>query len=89
MSTEDARAALDLGADYISFENIKTSKRYLDFSQITAITNEIPQNYKNKLVLATDSGSYDTLMQVLRKADISAAQPRYPNVKTADVIKIS
>lgn len=88
MSAEDARAALDLGADYISFENIKTSKRYLDFSQITAITNEIPQNYKNKLVLATDSGSYDTLMQVLRKADISAAQPRYPNVKITDIIKM-
>ena len=88
MSAEDARAALDLGADYISFENIKTSKRYLDFSQITAITNEIPQNYKNKLVLATDSGSYDTLMQVMRKADISAAQPRYPNVKITDIIKM-
>ena len=88
MSTEDARAALDLGADYISFENIKTSKRYLDFSQITTITNEIPLNLRNKLVLTTDSGSYDTLMQVLRKADISAAQPRYPNVKTADVIKM-
>lgn len=88
MSAEDARAALDLGADYISFENIKTSKRYLDFSQITTITNEIPLNLRNKLVLTTDSGSYDTLMQVLRKADISAAQPRYPNVKTADVIKM-
>ena len=88
MSAEDARAALDLGADYISFENIKTSKRYLDFSQITAITNEIPQNYKNKLVLSTDSGSYGTLMQVLRKADISAAQPRYPNVKITDIIKM-
>jgi phosphoribosylanthranilate isomerase len=88
MSAEDARAALDLGADYISFENIKTSKRYLDFSQITTITNEIPLNLRNKLVLTTDSGSYDTLMQVLRKADISAAQPRYPNVKTTDVIKM-
>jgi phosphoribosylanthranilate isomerase len=88
MSAEDARAALDLGADYVSFENVKASKRYLDFSQITAITTEISQNYKNKLVLSTDSGSYDTLMQVLRKADISAAQPRHPNVKTTDVIKM-
>ena len=88
MSADDARAALDLGADYISFENVKTSKRYLDFSQITAITAEIPQNYKNRLVLATDSGSYDTLMQVLRKADISAAQPKFPNIKTTDVIKM-
>ena len=35
MSAEDAMAALDLGADYISFENVKTSKRYLDFSQIS------------------------------------------------------
>jgi phosphoribosylanthranilate isomerase len=88
MSAEDAMAALDLGADYISFENVKTSKRYLDFSQITTITSESPQNHRNKLVLSTGSGSYDTLMQVLRKADISAAQPRYPNVKTADVIKM-
>jgi phosphoribosylanthranilate isomerase len=88
MSAEDARAALDLGADYISFENVKTSKRYLDFSQITAITTEISQNHRNKLVLSTDSGSYDTLMQVLRKADISAAQPKSPNVKTTDIIKM-
>jgi len=88
MSADDARAALDLGADYISFENVKTSKRYLDFSQITAITSEIPQKYKNRLVLATDAGSYDTLMQVLRKADISAAQPKFPNIKTTDVIKM-
>ncbi len=88
MSADDARAALELGADYVTFENVKTSKRYLDFSQITTITAEIPQNYKNKLVLSTDSGSYDTLMQVLRKADISAAQPRYPNVTITDVIKM-
>jgi len=88
MSADDARAALELGADYVTFENVKTSKRYLDFSQITRITAEIPQNHKNKLVLSTDSGSYDSLMQVLRKSDISAAQPRYPNVTTTDVIKM-
>lgn len=87
-SAEDARAALELGADYITFENVKTSKRYLDFSQITTITAKIPQNHKNKLVLSTDSGSYDTLMQVLRKAGISAAQPGYPNVQVSDVIKM-
>ncbi|MFM7457154.1 MAG: hypothetical protein ACKO3R_00625 [bacterium] len=88
MSAEDARAALELGADYITFENVKNSKRYLDFSQITTITAEIPQNHKNKLVLSTDSGSYKTLMQVLRKAGISAAQLRYLNVKTTDIIKM-
>ncbi len=87
-SAEDARAALELGADYITFENVKTSKRYLDFSQITTITAEIPQKHKNKLILSTDSGSYDTLMQVLRKAGISAAQPKYPNIKATDVIKL-
>lgn len=87
-SAEDARAALELGADYITFENVKTSKRYLDFSQITTITAEIPQKHKNKLVLSTDSGSYDTLMQVLRKAGINSAQPKYPNIKATDVIKM-
>jgi phosphoribosylanthranilate isomerase len=88
MSADDARAALDLGADYISFENIKTSKRYLDFSQITKITTEIPKNHRNKLILSTDSGSYNTLMRVLRKADISAAQPKYTDIKIADIIKM-
>lgn len=88
VSAEDARAALDLGADYISLENVKNSKRYLDLSQIIQMASLLPHEHKHKLVIETDSGSYETLMQALRKAEINALQYKFAALRMADVIKM-
>ena len=66
-SADDAKMALDLGADYISFDHISFSKRFLDFSQITAILNNLSSAQKRKVILATDMSGVDSLSQFLKK----------------------
>ncbi|NQY80606.1 MAG: hypothetical protein HRT47_09860 [Candidatus Caenarcaniphilales bacterium] len=87
-SADDAKMALELGADYISFDHISFSKRFLDFSQISAILDTLSAAQKRKVVLATDMSGVDSLSQFLKKSEIRIIEPVRPAMKNSDIMKI-
>lgn len=87
-SADDAKIALDLGADYISFDHMTSSKRFLDFSQIAAIVSKLSPTQKRKVILATDMSGLDSLTKFLNKVDLRAIETVHSAMKNSDILKI-
>ena len=87
-SADDASTAIDLGADYISFDHINSSKRFFDFTQISAIAENMSVNQRRKMVLATNMTGYDSLLHFLTKSEIKMIEPSNNCLQPSDLMKL-
>ena len=87
ISLEDAKMALQLGADYISLDHISNSKRFLDLGQITTIMSGLNPSQKKKVILANDMQAVNSLLQFTKKVGIRLIEPTTDSLGDADLQK--
>lgn len=70
----DAKNALNLGADFIGFINIKSSPRYLELEDITKITDQLSEEERFKAVLLSEETSLDKLINHASRVGVKHIQ---------------
>lgn len=80
----DAKNALALGADYIGFNNLKSSPRFLTLDQINEIAQDFSNDEKAKSVLLTDEPNIDEINNDCSLLGFKKVQP-YGSYKINDL----
>ncbi len=83
----DAKNALQLGADYIGFNNISGTTRYLTCKEIDEITANLNAEEKAKVVLLTDFDAADSLISLASNLQINIIQP-YASLSSKDLVSM-
>ena len=83
----DAKNALNLGADFIGFNNIDYSPRFLKINEIEEISRELSDSERSKSVLLTQEESIDGIVSNCAKAGFKIIQP-YANISSSDLNKL-
>lgn len=83
----DAKNALNLGADYIGFINISSSPRHITTQEIGEIFECLTNEERKKIVLLTDTGSVDTLVNICSDFNIKNIQP-YGSLSVNDLNRL-
>lgn len=73
----DAKNALNLGADFIGFNNISSSPRYMDLDAIEEIVKDFNDNERLRSVLLSEESSINALIESLQKLGLKIVQPYY------------
>ena len=71
----DAKNALQLGADYIGFVNIKNSPRFITGQEIEEIFVELTDEERLKAVILTELDTIDGIMDLCTSIGIKFVQP--------------
>ena len=74
----DAQKALKLSADYMGFNNIKGTKRFIDVVDIMDIVNRVPESLRDKCVLLAKEQDILEIVKLAKSMGISAIQPYLP-----------
>lgn len=86
----DAYMALKLGADFLGFNNIKRSKRFIDIVDIKEIVKRMPESCRNKYVLLAEDVDLQSIIKTAKSLNINSIQPYVtnPSITDADYIKV-
>ena len=79
----DAYVALKLGADFLGFNNIRSSKRYIDLIDIKDIVARTPESLRDKLVLLAQDQDLKSIVKTAKSLGINIIQP-YLNIPAPD-----
>ena len=74
----DAQKALMLSADYMGFNNIKGTKRFMDVADIVEIVNRVPESLRDKCVLLAREEDIMDIVKLAKSMGITAIQPYIP-----------
>jgi phosphoribosylanthranilate isomerase len=86
----DAYMALKLGADFLGFNNIKRSKRFIDILDIKDIVERMPESLRDKCVLLAEDVDLQSIIKTAKSLNINSIQPYItnPTITDADYIKV-
>ena len=70
----DAYMALKLGADFLGFNNIKRSKRFIDILDIKDIIQRMPESLRNKCVLLAEDVDLENIVKTSKSLNIISIQ---------------
>lgn len=86
----DAYMALKLGADFLGFNNIKRSKRFIDIVDIKDIVQRMPESLRDKCVLLAEDVDLQSIIKTAKSLNINSIQPYVtnPTITDADYIKV-
>ncbi|MFM7457153.1 MAG: phosphoribosylanthranilate isomerase [bacterium] len=82
--------ALKLGADFLGFNNIKRSKRFIDIIDIKDIVQRMPESLRDKCVLLAEDVDLQSIIKTAKSLNINSIQPYItnPTITDADYIKV-
>ena len=80
----DAYMALKLGADFLGFNNIKRSKRFIDILDIKDIIQRMPESLRNKCVLLAEDVDLENIVKTAKSLNITSIQPYITNPTLTD-----
>jgi phosphoribosylanthranilate isomerase len=80
----DAYMALKLGADFLGFNNIRRSKRFIDIRDIKDIVQRMPESLRDKCVLLAEDVDLQSIIKTAKSLNISSIQPYITNPTTTD-----
>ncbi len=85
----DAYMALKLGADFLGFNNIRRSKRFIDILDIKDIVQRMPESLRDKCVLLAEDVDLQSIIKTAKSLSINSIQPYItnPTITDADYIK--
>jgi phosphoribosylanthranilate isomerase len=86
----DAYMALKLGADFLGFNNIKRSKRFIDIIDIKDIVQRMPESLRDKCVLLAEDTDLQSIIKTAKSLNINSIQPYItnPTITDADYVKV-
>jgi len=86
----DAYMALKLGADFLGFNNIRRSKRFIDIRDIKDIVQRMPESLRDKCVLISEDVDLQNIIKTAKSLNINSIQPYItnPTIADADYIKV-
>lgn len=84
----DAKNALSLGADFIGFNNIESSPRFLTVEQIKQILLDLNEGEKQKAVFVSSDALVDNITEICSGLNIKNIQP-YGEYKPKDLRSLS
>jgi phosphoribosylanthranilate isomerase len=86
----DAYMALKLGADFLGFNNIKGSKRFIDIIDIKDIIERMPESLRDKCVLLAEDVDLQSIIKTAKSLNITSIQPYItnPTITDADYVKV-
>jgi phosphoribosylanthranilate isomerase len=86
----DAYMALKLGADFLGFNNIKRSKRFIDIINIKDIVQRMPESLRDKCVLLAEDVDLQSIIKTAKSLNITSIQPYItnPTIMDADYVKV-
>lgn len=86
----DAYMALKLGADFLGFNNIRRSKRFIDILDIKDIVQRMPESLRDKCVLLAEDVDLQNVIKTAKSLNINSIQPYItnPTITDADYIKV-
>jgi phosphoribosylanthranilate isomerase len=86
----DAYMALKLGADFLGFNNIKQSKRFIDILDIRDIVQRMPESLKDRCVLLAEDVDLQSIVKTAKSLNINSIQPYItnPTIMDADYVKV-
>lgn len=80
----DAQKALKLSADYLGFNNIKGTKRFVDLVDIMDIVSRVPESLRDKCVLLAKEQDIMAIIKLAKSIGVSAIQPYLPHESNND-----
>jgi len=84
----DAHLTLKLGADFLGFNSIKGSKRFIDLMDIKDIVQRMPESLRNKVVLLAQDTDLFNIVKTAKSLEISYIQPYLFNpIPETDYVK--
>ena len=85
----DAYMSLKLGADFLGFNNIKRSKRFIDILDIKDIIERMPESLRDKCVLHAEDVDLQSIIKTAKSLNITSIQPYItnPTITDADYVK--
>jgi phosphoribosylanthranilate isomerase len=86
----DTYMALKLGADFLGFNNIRRSKRFIDILDIKDIVQRMPESLRDKCVLLAEDVDLQNVIKTAKSLNINSIQPYItnPTITDADYIKV-
>ncbi len=74
----DAQKALKLSADYLGFNNITGTRRFIDVVDMTDIVTRVPESLRDKCVLLAKEQDIMEIVKLAKAIGVTAIQPYLP-----------